>query len=254
MERINKTINSLQLKGTGRALSDEPAETIFSCRLCHDVHFVHPLKDNGRTDYAHVIPCACVKEQVEKDREQSLLHYCELPAGTEHMTFEGWDARPGLEEAHNVALELAEGSGVSWLTLMSGVNLGKTHLAVAICRRRLLAGKIARYAFVPLLLEELRRGFREGGDLAYEARFDRFLNVPLLVLDDLGVEHRTGWVQEKLETIVDYRLMHGLDLVVTTNTPIDELPFRITSRLKRAPGSRVVFIEAPEYKKKKVKR
>ena len=41
--------------------------------------------------------------------------------------------------------------------------------------------------------------------------------MPLLVLDDLGVEKSSDWVQEKLDTIVDYRYFRGLPLVVTTN-------------------------------------
>ncbi|MBA7681752.1 Primosomal protein DnaI [subsurface metagenome] len=163
------------------------------------------------------------------------------------MTFENFKVCPELQEAYDLALQLAEGGDVTWLTMMSGTMRGKTHLAIAICRRWLESEKPAKYAYVPLLFEELRRGFREEGDRSYEARFDRFLNVPLLVLDDLGTENRTPWVQEKLDTIIDYRLSWSLPLVVTTNTPMDELPFRITSRLGRLPSSRVVFINAPEF-------
>ncbi|MBA7580607.1 hypothetical protein ES708_22500 [subsurface metagenome] len=237
---------------TERALSDEPEGTEYTCQVCRDAHFVHPLKGGGKTDYSRVVPCQCVREQMERERMQSLLKYCELPPGTEHMIFENFKVSPRLQEAYDLAVELAKDAGeISWLTLTSGASRGKTHLAVAICRRWLRKGRLARYAFVPLLLDELRRGFREEGDRSYEARFGRFLNVPLLVLDDLGAEHRTPWVQEKLDTIIDYRLMHDLRLVVTTNTPMAELPFRIASRLGRSPGSRVVFIDAPEFRKGK---
>jgi DNA replication protein DnaC len=70
--------------------------------------------------------------------------------------------------------------------------------------------------------------------------------VPLLVLDDLGVENSTSWVQEKLDTLVDYRLMHGLALVVTTNLTLEELPARISSRLERA--GHVIGIKGEPYK------
>lgn len=184
---------------------------------------------------------------MERERARNLLRYCELPAATAHMTFENFKVTPDLQEAYALALQLAEGGDVTWLTLLSGADRGKTHLLIAICRRRLERGMPAKYAYVPLLLEELRRGFRGEGDMSYEARFDRFLNVPLLALDDLGAEHRTPWVQEKLDMILDYRLMNELPLVVTSNTPMDELPFRIVSRLRRSPSSRVVFIDAPEF-------
>ena len=255
MQHISEGLKSLQPKDTGRALSDEPGEGEVTCLICRDFHFVHPLGENGKVDYSTVVPCECVREQLERERVRNLLRYCELPIGTEHMTFENFKVTTALQEAYDLALQLAEGGEVTWLTLMAGTKRGKTHLAIAICRRWLERGMPAKYAYVPLLFEELRRGFREEGDMSYEARFDRFLNIPLLVLDDLGTENETPWVQEKLDIIVDYRLVHGLPLVVTTNTPMDELPFRITGRLDRLPSSRIVFIDAPEftYTKRKLK-
>jgi len=51
---------------------------------------------------------------------------------------------------------------------------------------------------------------------------------------DLGTENPTRWVQERLDTIVDYRLMQGLPLVVATNATLEELGTRVASRLHRA--------------------
>lgn len=244
---IGKVIENLRPKSSGKALSDEAGQDErYTCPICRDAHYVHPLKEDGKCNYSAIVSCVCVREQMEKERAQRLLKYCELPAGSEHMTFENFKVGPELQEAYDLAVQVAE-EKVTRLTLLAGVNRGKTHLVIAICRRWLQGGKPARYAYVPLLFEELRRGFREEGDRSYESRFDRFLNVPLLVLDDLGVEHRTPWVQEKLDTIIDHRIIQGLPLVVATNTPLDKLPFRIKSRLKRA--GRVVVIDAPEFGK-----
>ena len=219
----------------------------FTCLICRDAHFVHPLMEDGKVDYSTVVPCECIREQMEREHIQRLLRYCELPVGTTHMTFENFKVTPELQEAYDLALQFAEGGDVTWLTLMASTMRGKTHLAIAISRRWLERGKPAKYAYVPLLFEELRRGFREEGDKSYESRFDRFLNVPLLVLDDLGTENRTLFIQEKMDIIIDHRLVQGLPLVVTTNTPKDELPFRIASRLGRLPSSRIVFIDAPKF-------
>ena len=244
------------MKGTGKALSDEPPAygEEYKCPLCRDAHFIHPLMEGGKPDYTTVVSCECIREQMERERRQNLLKYCELPVGTAHMNLASFKVSSKLKEAYDLALKLAEGSSeITWLTLVAGTDRGKTHLAIGICRLWLQRGKLARYAYVPLLLDELRRGFHEEGDRSYEARFDRFLNVPLLVLDDLGAEHKTPWVQEKLDTIIDYRLMNGLPLVVTTNTPLDELPFRIASRLRRNPGSRVLIIGAAEFRRAKAR-
>jgi len=160
-------------------LSDEAAPgKQFACAVCRDGHFVHPLREDGKPDYSRVVPCQCMREQIERERMQRLLAYCELPAGTAHMTFENFKVSLQLKEAYDAAVQLAEETGeTSWLTLLSGTDRGKTHLLIAICRRWLQRGKPARYAYVPLLLEELRRGFQEEGDRSYAARFDRFIKM-----------------------------------------------------------------------------
>ncbi len=217
------------------------------CPICKGAQFVHPRREgDDKPDYSRTIPCRCVRAKWEEAKRQRLLKACELPRKALNWTFEKFKVLPGMEEAYEAALELAERRcDTSWLLLMGGTDRGKSHLLTAICHRWLQAGTPARYVYVPLLLDELRHGFRGEGDGSYDARFDFFLNVPLLALDDLGTENRTPWVQERLDTIIDYRLMHELALVVTTNLPMEELPFRIRSRLGRE--GRVVYIAAPEY-------
>jgi DNA replication protein DnaC len=182
-----------------------------------------------------------------------MLRFCQLPAATESWTFENFDASGPLREAYEAALELAEERGIKWLSLVGPVDTGKSHLAVAICRRWLVRGKLARYVLVPVMLEELRAGYQSEGE--YDRRMDFLLKVPLLVLDDLGTQKPTEWAMEKLMLIVDYRYVNALPLVVTTNKPLDDLPgdteHRIGSRLLRAPFARVVYIDAREYRLRK---
>ena len=216
------------------------------CPICKGGQTVHPRLMDGRPDYSRLVPCACIRAKLEVAKKKTLLKMCELPSKALAFTFETFEILPGLKEAYDAALDLAEHRGENkWLLLMGSTDQGKTHLLAAICHRWLQAGVPARYAYVPLLLDELRRGFREEGNDSYDAKFDFFLNVPLLALDDLGTENRTPWVQERLDTIIDYRLMHELALVVTTNLPMEDLPFRIRSRLARE--GRVVYIATDEY-------
>jgi len=218
----------------------------YNCGICHDSHFVHPRKPDNAVDYSRVVPCRCFEEEIERKRHAALLEWCELPAATNHMTFGNFTPKKIFEELLAATQNMAEGKyeGI-FLTLMGDTDRGKTHLAIAICRRWLERGEIARYAYVPILMDELRRGFREGGDGSYEERWERFLNVPLLVLDDLGVENSTAWVQERLDTLVDYRLVNGLYTVVTTNLVMDELSVRIASRLQR--GGRIMMLTGPAH-------
>ena len=110
---------------------------------------------------------------MELQRKERMLRYCNLPADTEDMTFEGFRTSPSLQEAFEAAKALATGD-IRWLTLMSKVDRGKTHLAVAICRDRLARGEPAKYMYVPLLLDELRSGYNND---SYQVRMQQFLDV-----------------------------------------------------------------------------
>jgi len=217
----------------------------YGCTICNDAHYIHPRRTDGTIDYGATVPCLCIQDKMARDKRKRLLTWCELPAASESMTFENFKVEPHTKQAYQHALYLASGE-IDWLTLISRVNRGKTHLAVSICRKWLESGRPARYAYVPLLLDELKRGFNAKDNSDFEKRFEMFLNVPLLALDDLGVEYSTPWVQEKLDTIIDYRMMHDLALVVTTNLSLDELPDRIASRLRR--HGNIVTISGAEHR------
>ena len=60
---------------------------------------------------------------------------------------------------------------IVWLTLLGDVDRGKTHIAIGICQKWLAMNKPAKYCFVPILLDELRAGFKETGDDSYESKF-----------------------------------------------------------------------------------
>ena len=222
--------------------------------MCEDNGFVHPIED-GKVCYDRVIPCKCMAETLEKEKQERYLKLCKLPVGTEHMTFENFETggNASLVEALNYATAVAEGTEeLRWLTLIGKVDRGKTHLAVAICRRWMERGMAARYAFVPILLKELRDGFELEGEQSYRLMMNFICNVALLVLDDLGVEKDSPWAQEQIQTIVHYRGINGLPLIVTSNKRLDEMPIdpehRIASRLQRELFCKVVVLDSAEYR------
>ncbi len=233
----------------------EEEEVANDCLLCHGAGVLHPV-ENGKVNYGDVIVCSCMKEEVDRKRTAALLKMCELPAGTDKWTFENFkcDPRwPSLKEAKDAAMELAEGDeDIGWVTLLSKRDGGKSHLAVAICRRWLERGKPARYILVPKMLDELRRGYDKEGEESYDWKLNFIMNVDLLVLDDLGTQVPTPWAMEKLMMIIDHRSVEGLPLVVTTNKELTKLPgddeHRIGSRLLRYPNSRQITIKSPEYR------
>lgn len=240
---LAKEVGKQPMNKGAPALPQEP-----DCPICKDAGVVHPLKEDGATDFGVVIPCSCREEEIKKRRAENLIRYCQLPMRTEDKTFETFEERTAdLKVAKEIAYRLARGDeDTIFLTMLSGTGLGKTHLSIAICREWLKRGLLAKYCFVPELLDDIRDSYHkdENTGLSHSQLLDVLGTVALLVLDDLGTEKKSDWACETLQTIVDRRARSALPLVVTTNKALDQLPNddegRIASRLQRETWCKVV--------------
>ncbi len=214
---------------------------------------MHPRRGDGQPDYSQCVTCRCSRVRVSEEKRQRWLRLCGLPEATENRTLASFQTHniPILQECLEAAWQIVRGE-LHYLTLISDVDRGKTHLGIGICREWLARGKTAKYVYVPLLLHDLREGFQREGEDSYGYLYDFFQKVELLVLDDLGREKSTEWTVEHLEAILDYRYIHGLPVVVTTNRDFEELERKynsraLTSRLRRAEKSKILVIDSPEY-------
>ena len=101
---------------------------------------------------------------------------------------------------------------------------------------------------VPDLLDTLRYAY-DSEDTTFEKRFEEIRNAQLLVLDDFGTQNATGWAQEKLFQIVNYRYINKLPTIVTSNLALDEIEERIRSRLADPELVTQVRIIAPDFRR-----
>ena len=260
MEHISKILPKTLPKAL-KPVSGDRLVIEYKCLICHDTGIIHPVED-GKIDYSRTISCQCQAEVVKKVRQLRYLRYCHLPARTEHMTFGNFKCYgdKNLIEALRICRRLASGDeGVMWLTLLSKSDRGKTHLAVAICRRWLSQGKVARFSVVPEMLDELQDSFDMEGEESFRMKIHLLCNVSLLVLDDIGSGKYTDWRREQIFKIINHRATEGLPLVVTSNNLIDSFfgnssegckldNFRIASRLQRESWCHVVVIDAKEHR------
>lgn len=240
---------------------EKPNQNI--CLLCGGSGWVYTSANVGEEDFGKAIPCECRLEVLKQEREAKLIRLCELPIGSESLCFAKFECSnvKVLLKALNSAKDIVAGR-LLWLVLQGDVARGKTHLAVAICREWLRQGKVAKYIFVPMMLDWLRQGYQEDKiaeiqgclpNMGFDQRLKFIIEVPLLVLDDLGVQKPSVWANEKIMTIIDYRYINNLPLVVTTNKSLENLPgddeHRVASRLMRFERGRLILLDAPEYKK-----
>jgi DNA replication protein DnaC len=152
-----------------------------------------------------------------------------------------------LEWAYNHARQYASALN-GWLLLQGGYGSGKTHLAAAIANFAVGMGVPTLFLTVPDLLDTLRFAY-DSIDTTFEERFEQIRNAELLVLDDFGTQNATGWAQEKLFQIINYRYINKLSLVVTTNLALDEIEARIRSRLQDPELVTAVRISSPDYRR-----
>lgn len=161
----------------------------------------------------------------------------------------------GAEEAHRAALAfVADKAKHHFLTLVGEPGRGKTHLVLGIGWHWLENNLgLVKYYQVESLLDELRQGFNvDSAERLFS--FDELMKwvktVPLLILDDLGVEQSTPWARAKLDEIIDYRYIRGEKTVFSTNLAPAKLQDRIASRLQEGI---VVVLECGDYRSVKAK-
>lgn len=176
------------------------------------------------------------------------------------MDFGTWDSLrdgKGIEEATEYAAAFAQGmTEFTILTLAGPCGVGKTHLVIALAWSCLEKGYYVQYRQSAMLVDELRQcypdgkweGGRDGTLWKIEDKMKLFMDCPVLIIDDLGLEKATDWAAEKLDLIIDHRWLNNLPLVVTTNALGKELSPRIADRLRDTKRGRVVQIAAESYR------
>nr|BBH91761.1 ATP-binding protein [Thermosporothrix sp. COM3] len=222
------------------------------CAQCRGTGFVRREVPFGHPQFGKALPCVCTRK-AQHAREAALLRELSrldtLPRYRQ-ATFEHFEASlPGVAEAYTAALAYAE-QPAGWLVLLGSYGCGKTHLAVAIAHERLAAGERVVFLTVPDLLDHLRSAFAPNAPATYDELFARVREVELLVLDDLGAEHRTPWANEKLFQLLNHRYNAMLPTVITSNRmALEGIDHRIVSRLHdRELVRQILMDEAQDYR------
>ncbi len=191
--------------------------------------------------------------QAGVDHTESDLNSLSLYAD---MTLETFDLRRGELDAAEVdnlerALEHACAFAAcpeGWLMFTGTYGCGKTHLAAGIANARSRAGYPVLFIVTPDLLDHLRAAFNPQSPVTYDKRFEEVRRAPFLVLDDLGTENTTPWVQEKLFQLLNYRYVAKLPTVLTTARLMDDLDPKIRTRLLDVSRCTIFSILAPAYR------
>lgn len=116
-------------------------------------------------------------------------------------------------------------------------------------------GKLCSVISVVDLLDTLRAGFDsqngrgKAGSLLSRARTD-----DILILDDIGAEKPSAWVEEQLYALIDIRYRMNRSTIFTTNLSVKELEFNIGPRSvsRIIDMTEGVKVEGKDWRKKRL--
>ena len=213
------------------ALDDKPA-----CPLCGDTGW-------RGTEMCRCLRALCAQEQIRELSklldlgEQSfdsfsLDYYSPLPWPGESLS-----PRENMELVYEVCLNYAQKFGrfpIRNLFLTGAPGLGKTFLSACIARTVSEKGFSVVYdtavnIFTRFEEQKFARDKLEAGEARDETR--RYLGCDLLILDDLGSELTTPFVQSALYTLINARLTADKGTVISSNLTMDQVRARYTPQI-----------------------
>ncbi|AQU79752.1 hypothetical protein AJGP001_10955 [Planococcus faecalis] len=225
MEPLQNIMQDLLTK-TG---TDSHSEGV-QCPHCNEI--VPPLEIDvlGKTRWVQPI-CKCEAEiqkaeletykNAQREREvRELFSISELGKRFEESDFANFDSRPGAENAEKIARYYAdnfEEFGLESILLWGVPGNGKSHLAAAVHNQLRKKGKVVVFVSMPDLLKKIKNTF-DKGNTDSEEQILKALNVcDLLIIDDIGAEKTSEWVQEILFLIIDNRYRRNKPIMATSN-------------------------------------
>lgn len=147
------------------------------------------------------------------------------------------------------------------LLFVGGCGTGKTHLAVAALKEAIESGRPGRYLFRNFqdLVQQLQSSFEVEGGPTKSELMRPLIEADLLVLDELGSQKPTPFVQDILYHIINSRYNEERSTLFTTNyfdssesdqSLSDRIGARLRSRLFEMARA-VVITDTDDYRKRK---
>lgn len=231
------------------------------CKTCgfwntQDPEVQRIMREAGKP-LAHAA-CRCPDKRRENEgRARQQRQWANLPHEREgyQRTFANFRVRAELVEAFKAAQEFARDAGPRVLVMVGGVRIGKSHLFEAIGRSYLERGRSCRYDLAADLIDRFRKAASGESEMSSPALMEWYKTMPVLLIDDLGMERIKDFANEVLTVLVEDKMVNGGRVAIATNLTHEETREHYGDRLAARlwGGSdpdvvRRITIDATEYR------
>lgn len=240
LANLQKQMSEISAKRDAILKATGIREIMYNCEKCHDTGYV-----NGKI-------CECIHNSAKNIIIENMSETIPL----KDCRFENFDLNyyPNVEvngsiprKRMTLIFKLCREYVINFnpktsqsLLFMGNTGLGKTHLTLAITYELLNRGFNVIYGAAYNLFGNMEsEHFEYHTNTSYNAA----INCDLLVIDDLGGEFVSPYIQSLLYNVINTRDLSGLPTVINTNLTMSDIASRYTPRV----ASRLLKYTAKQF-------
>jgi len=201
-----------------------------NCEVCHGLGHIGYDLPVGHSDFGKIARCpgpGCLDESFQAWKSSD-PYMRDKGISRPQQTFESYKKNLANQESFDAMHSLAMGTSTFFFLLLYGkVGNGKTHLANACAVEMNKRGVDCHYFAIADLISSLKRAM---SDNTIEDKVQELKELHAVIFDDYKPEFSTGWENQRLEEIIDYRYRNYKFTVLITNRDLGEIPERMVSR------------------------
>jgi DNA replication protein DnaC len=231
---------------------EEGEEILERCkeRRCEDCLAVVPSFEvlDGKI-YPTYEPCKMYYYRRTRDKLKDFI--IEIPT---HKSFKNFTITKEIEGAINLVNNFLKNElykKVKGIFFYGPPGTGKTHLSYALLNEINQKTNTFSFAiFVPEFIQKIRDYYSQG-EVELNP-INEIAKIPVLLVDDLGAERYTEWVQEQIVQLLDFRYRNNLSTIITSNLNLKKLEEKVGERIySRVIGlCKPVLIYGKDFRKK----
>ena len=244
-DTIRKMFPDLIALRTKHLNDSEETAPAYRCEKCRDTGWEMVKEPDG---HEFCRECSC--GYLQRYRLNGRLKFATIPKEFEGQTVDNFQTdcystaanRELAAMAQTIAKRYVEkfdeiqetGKGLYFYSRVKGS--GKTRLAVSIANDLIEKKFIqAKFATTIQILDQIKAtwGGISKNEESEQKLIHNIVSVPVLVIDDIGVEAVKDWINERFYNILNGRMIEKRVTIFTSNCKIEELNFddRITNRI-----------------------